>query len=63
MQRCSEKGNYKSFNTLNSITRKLTMPLYHVIGNHELEVDEKDKGKVLKALKLRNDYYSFEKSK
>ncbi len=55
--------NYKSFDTLNSITDKLKMPLYHVIGNHDFAVDDKDKGKVLKALKLKKDYYSFEKNR
>lgn len=53
--------NYKSFDTLTSITDKLEMPLYHVVGNHDFAVDDDEKGKVLHTLKLKNDYYSFEK--
>lgn len=53
--------NYKSFDTLNSITNKLEMPLHHVIGNHDFAVGNDEKGKILKVLGLKNDYYSFEK--
>jgi predicted phosphodiesterase len=53
--------SYESFDTLNSITGKLKMPLYHVVGNHDFEVEDDKKGNVLNALKLKNDYYSFEK--
>ncbi len=52
-------NDYKSFDTLNKITGKLKMPLYHVVGNHDFEVADDEKGKVLNALKLKNDYYSF----
>jgi len=52
---------YKNFDTLNGITDKLKMPLHHVIGNHDYDVKDAEKQKVLKALNLKNDYYTFKK--
>ncbi|MEJ7769139.1 MAG: metallophosphoesterase [Chitinophagaceae bacterium] len=51
--------DFKSFDTLNAITRKLNMPLHHVIGNHDYEVDDEKKSKVLAVMKLKKDYYAF----
>lgn len=54
-------ADYTSYDTLTDITGKLKMPLYHVAGNHDFAVAEEQKDKVLQALKLKNDYYSFRK--
>ncbi|HXI00820.1 MAG TPA: metallophosphoesterase [Sphingobacteriaceae bacterium] len=53
--------DFKNFDTLNSITANLKMPLFHVIGNHDFSVAADKKEEVLKALKLKKDYYSFRK--
>lgn len=54
--------DYRSFDTLGKISRQLKAHLYQVIGNHDYEVEDKDKAKVLKALKLKRSYYSFKRS-
>ncbi|GEO06490.1 phosphatase [Adhaeribacter aerolatus] len=53
--------DFKSYDTLNSITNRLKPTLFHVIGNHDFEVAANQKSKVLPALKLKNEYYSFNK--
>lgn len=53
--------DFKSFDTLTSITGKLNMRLYHVIGNHDFSVRDDKKDKILQKLNLRKEYYSFEK--
>lgn len=51
--------DFRSFDTLNPIAAKLKSPLYHALGNHDLEVEESKKQEVLKKLGLKKSYYSF----
>jgi predicted phosphodiesterase len=51
--------DFHSFDTLNKITGKLQCPIYHVIGNHDFEVDGSEKKNVPGAMGLRKRYYSF----
>lgn len=54
--------NFSSYDTLNPITARLNMHLYHALGNHEFSVNDNEKGKVLEKENLQKPYYSFEKS-
>lgn len=53
--------NFQSFDTLISITDKLNMHLYHVLGNHDFSVGEDKKDEILRKLDMKKKYYSFEK--
>jgi predicted phosphodiesterase len=53
--------DFESFDTLNAITKKLNMPLHHVMGNHDYEVSDEKKNRVLAAMNLKKDYYAFVK--
>src|SRR5690606_37635981 len=54
-------NGFRHFDTLNAITRKLEMPLHHVLGNHDFSVTPAEKPQVLSKLGLRRGYYSFVK--
>jgi hypothetical protein len=54
--------NFSSYDTLNPITARLNMHLYHALGNHEFSVNDNEKGKVLEIENLQKPYYSFEKN-
>jgi predicted phosphodiesterase len=43
-----------------AILDKLKAPLFNVIGNHDFEVGDQEKGQVRKHLKNKNGYFSFE---
>mgnify|MGYP005989875391 FL=1 len=52
----------KNFESLDSVLptwKKLKSPSYHVLGNHDFEVKDSLKKKVIKKLNLKNRYYSF----
>ena len=56
--------DFASFKVVCPIYDKLTMPHYHLLGNHDFSVDEADKPKVLRALGLdrlgtKKGYYDF----
>ncbi len=53
--------NLGSYDTLNPIAARLTMPLYFVLGNHEFSVNDNEKDQVLKKENLKKPYYSFVK--
>ncbi|MFC1585536.1 metallophosphoesterase [Fibrobacterota bacterium] len=50
-----------SFDTTVSILRGLKAPLYHVLGNHDYEVKDEEKARVLKDRGLRRGYYEFKR--
>jgi predicted phosphodiesterase len=54
--------NFSSYDTLNLITARLIMPLYHALGNHEFSVNDDEKEKILQKEKLSKPYYSFVKN-
>ena len=52
----------KNFESLDSILptwQQLKSPSYHVLGNHDFEVKDSLKEKVLQQLNIKNRYYSF----
>ena len=52
----------KNFESLDSILptwKQLKSPSYHVLGNHDFEVNDSLKEKVLQQLNIKNRYYSF----
>lgn len=51
--------NLSSYDTLNAIARRMKMPHYHVLGNHEFSVSDEEKDQVLKKEHLQKPYYSF----
>jgi manganese-dependent ADP-ribose/CDP-alcohol diphosphatase len=55
---------FASFGTLGPVYGRLTMPHYHVLGNHDFSVDAKDKARVVGVLGLdklgsRTGHYDF----
>lgn len=53
--------DFESFNALKPILKESIHPVYHVTGNHDLEVDKDKLEMVPEALGLEQTYYSFEK--
>ncbi len=51
--------HYESFQTLFSISKKLNVPLYHVLGNHDYSVANKYKADIHRLLGMPARYYSF----
>jgi manganese-dependent ADP-ribose/CDP-alcohol diphosphatase len=51
----------ESFNPVNSILEKSEKPVFHVIGNHDLEVEKEQLKFVPEKMGMRELYYSFEK--
>lgn len=47
------------FDTLLSITDRLAMPLYHVLGNHDFTESENPRAYTLAMLGMENGYYSI----
>ena len=54
--------NFSSFNTINPIYESLTMPHYHLLGNHDFNVKDSLKPQVLDQLQLTNPYYVVNKN-
>ena len=52
--------DYVSFNKVLPIYQSLKMPAYHVLGNHDFDVAEELKGKVMKRMGMQSKYYAFE---
>ena len=52
--------DFKNFDVLNPIYDQLTMPNYHVLGNHDFSVDAALKKDVPQKLGLPTRYYDFE---
>lgn len=53
--------DFASFEPLLPITKKLKAPLHHALGNHDFEVADDHKAKVLATLGLERGYYRFAK--
>ena len=54
---------FHHLDTLDAITDKLNMPLYHVLGNHDFLIYPHRKKDLFSALNMNQPYYSFVKSK
>ncbi len=52
--------DYKSFEVVGSIYDQLTMPTYHVLGNHDFSVSDTLKKDVPERMGLSSRYYDFE---
>ena len=51
--------DFSSYHEVLSIYRRLEIPGYHVLGNHEFKVESEEKGRVLPTLGLKRGYYDF----
>lgn len=51
--------NYNSFDVVQPIYDRLNMPKYHVLGNHDFEVEDNKKEMVYKKLGMPSKYYDF----
>jgi manganese-dependent ADP-ribose/CDP-alcohol diphosphatase len=51
--------NIRSFDAVMPLFKMLKVPVYHVIGNHDFNVEAGEEGKVLPALGLKETYYAF----
>lgn len=49
--------DFSSFETILTPLRKLTHPLYHLLGNHDYEIKDADKARVVSVLQMPHDYY------
>lgn len=54
--------NIESYDTLNPIWNGLKSTSYHVLGNHDFEVEDSLKPQIFEKLNLKKRYYSFEKN-
>ena len=54
--------DFKSFDVLMPIVAGLGHPLRHVLGNHDYQVADADKCRVVAKLDLPHDYYTFRSS-
>jgi len=52
----------QSFDTVMPAFKALKSPVYHVIGNHDFEVQAGDEGRVLPALGLGKTYYAVDRA-
>jgi manganese-dependent ADP-ribose/CDP-alcohol diphosphatase len=52
--------DFSSFDVVVPIYDRLTMPHYHVLGNHDFSVEDAEKAEVPGKLGLKSRYYDFE---
>ena len=52
---------YRSFDVLEPVAKKLESKLYHALGNHDFDVEDEKKAEVPGRLGLQTGYYSFQK--
>ena len=55
--------DFRSFDVVIPIYKKLKFPKYHVLGNHEFDVKDEYKEDVPKKLGLKSKYYDFKHGK
>jgi manganese-dependent ADP-ribose/CDP-alcohol diphosphatase len=51
--------NFESFAAVLPLFRELKAPVYHVLGNHDFNVDAADQHKILPQLRMKKGYYAF----
>ena len=51
--------DYSSFDKVLPIYQSLQMPAYHALGNHDFEVADELKGKVVERMGMKSKYYEF----
>ena len=54
--------DFNSFDTLIPIWNELKSKKYHVLGNHDFEVEDSLKSSIFEKLNIQNRYYSFTES-
>ena len=52
--------DWESFDVVGPIYKQLSMPAYHVLGNHDFSVADDKKASVVSEMGLDSAYYSFE---
>ncbi|GAB3319118.1 metallophosphoesterase [Larkinella ripae] len=55
--------DFRSYDTLNTLVRRLNRPLYQVLGNHDFSVQQEEIEKVPALLGMKNRYYSFTRNR
>ena len=51
--------DYSSFDKVLPIYQSLQMPAYHALGNHDFDVADELKGKVVERMGMKSKYYEF----
>ena len=51
--------DYSSFDKVLPIYQSLQMPAYHALGNHDFDVADEFKGKVIERMGMKSKYYEF----
>ena len=51
--------DYSSFDKVLPIYQSLQMPAYHALGNHDFDVADEFKGKVVERMGMKSKYYEF----
>ncbi|MCW1915036.1 metallophosphoesterase [Luteolibacter sp. GHJ8] len=51
--------DFKSFDVMLPLMKGLGHPVYHLLGNHDYDVADGEKGRVVSTLEMPHDYYSF----
>ena len=51
--------DYSSFDKVLPIYQSLQMPAYHALGNHDFDVSDEFKGKVVERMGMKSKYYEF----
>ncbi|MEW5900058.1 MAG: metallophosphoesterase [Acidobacteriota bacterium] len=55
--------DFKSFERVMPLWKKLKAPLFHVLGNHDFDFPEASEDRVLSALKMKQAYHAFSRGK
>lgn len=53
----------QTFDSVMPLFEALKAPVYHVVGNHDFDIQEGNEDRILPALGLRRSYYAFAKRK
>ena len=54
--------DFKSFATLLPLLEPLGHPVFHLLGNHDYELDDAEKSRVVQTLDMPHDYYTFRRN-
>ncbi len=54
--------DFKSFATLLPLLEPLGHPIFHLLGNHDYDLTDAEKSRVVQTLDMPHDYYTFRKN-
>jgi len=55
--------SFQSFDSILPLFREPQAPVYHVLGNHDFNVEEENQDKILPKFRMKRSYYAFPKGK